>query len=298
MPAVSAAADVVWHRARHEHAKLALEQVLAACRDGGVQVLPVKGVLTAYLFYPDPGQRPIQDVDLRVRPEDLDRVRDLGRRSGWRLVSRSRAYGTLSFDVLGFLVEFESHVGPPGLCALRVDDMLRRAVPSVEILAVPHLKPDLHDHALLLCVNVFKDKLVEALPWAVRDLELLPEQQGFSSTRLAELAREVGAETILSIVATWLGRERGATGWDRIRVELEPSMRRRLYRAVFERSIRATPLRRSCLRVLARAGADRRGQRLRAFFGMALRAAEDAIVRPRPNVPPRQGPESSPEAWG
>ena len=72
MSAVSAAAsDVVWHRARHEHARLALERVLATCRDGGVQVLPVKGILTAYLFYRDPGLRPIQDIDLRVRPRDL-----------------------------------------------------------------------------------------------------------------------------------------------------------------------------------------------------------------------------------
>ena len=138
MCAVSAvASNVAWHRARHEHARLALEQVLAGCRDGGVEVLPVKGILTARLFYSDPGQRPIQDVDLRVRPDDLIRVRRIGGRSGWRLVSRSWAYGTLGFEVLGFLVEFESHVGPPGLCALRVEDMLRRATPCTGTLGIP-----------------------------------------------------------------------------------------------------------------------------------------------------------------
>ncbi len=193
MCAVSAGAtDVVWQRARHEHARLALEQVLRGCRHEEVEALPVKGVLTARLLYTDPGQRPIQDVDLRVRPADLSRVLALGHRAGWRLVSRSRAYGTLGFDVLGFLVEFESHVGPPGLCALPVDAMLRRATEQSSAWGLPHLQPELHDHAVLLCVNVFKDKLVDALPWAVRDLEYVARFPGFQPERLAALPRRAG----------------------------------------------------------------------------------------------------------
>jgi hypothetical protein len=279
MCAVSAAAShVAWHRARHEHARLALEQVLAGCRDGGVEVLPVKGILTARLFYSDPGQRPIQDVDLRVRPEDLNRVRRIGERSGWRLVSRSRAYGTLGFEVLGFLVEFESHVGPPGLCALRVEDMLRRATPYTGALGVSHLQPELHDHALHLCVNAFKDKLVDALPGAVRDLELLPECEGFSAEKLAALAKDVGAATILWLVATWIARTRGAPGWGRVRDALGRSAPRPAYTALFERAVQARLPWRRWLTVLARAGADRRAQRLRALGTLAFRAVEDAIA--------------------
>jgi hypothetical protein len=281
MCAVSAVApDVVWQRARHEHARLALEQVLAGCRDGGVDVLPVKGILTARLLYADPGQRPIQDVDLRVRPRDLSRVHDIAKRSGWRLVHRSRAYGTLSFDVLGFLVEFESHVGPPGLCALSVEDMLGRATLQAGALKVAHLEPELHDHALVLCVNAFKDKLVDTPAGAVRDLELLPGCEGFSPDRLAALARHVGAATILWIVARWLSRARGAAAWDLIRGALGRAAPRRVYTTVFERSLRASPPRLGWLRLLARGGADRRGQRLRAIGTMALRAVEDAIAGP------------------
>ena len=247
-------------------------------------MLPVKGILTARLFYADPGERPIQDVDLRVRPQDLNRVRGIGERAGWRLVSRSRAYGTLGFEVLGFLVEFESHVGPPGLCALRVEDMLRRATRQSGGLGIAHLEPELHDHALHLCVNAFKDKLVDALPWAVRDLELLPGCEGFSPKILATLAREVGAATIVWIVATWLARTRGPMAWDAVRDELGRSAPRPVYRAVFERALQAKPARRGWLRLLARAGADRPAQRLRAFGTMALRAGEDATSKiPRAN---------------
>ena len=253
--------------------------MLGGCRGGGIDVLPVKGVLTAHLLYADPGLRPIQDVDLRVRPEDLDRVRLLGERAGWRLVSRSRAYGTLGFDVLGFLVEFETSVGPPGMCALRVDDMLRRATPQSGSLGVSHLQPELHDHALLLCVNAFKDKLVDALPWAVRDLELLPAQEGFSATRLAALAKGIGATALLWIVAGWVARTRGAAGWEKVRDELGRSAPRPIYTALFEQALRGTLPGGDWLRVvLARANADRRAERIRALGTLAFRAVEDAFA--------------------
>jgi hypothetical protein len=253
--------------------------VLATCRDGGVEVLPVKGILTAHLLYKDPGQRPIQDVDLRVRPRDLNRVRDMGQRAGWRLVHRSRAYGTLSFDVVGFLVEFETHVGPPGLCGLSIDAMLRRARRAEGLGGIPHLEPELHDHVLVMCVNAFKDKLLDAPPGALRDLELLPDREGFSPERLVARAREVGAVTILWIVARWLVRTRGTRAWERVGAALGPSAPRPLYAAVLEQALQAHPPRRDWLRLLARRGADRRAQRLQAFGSMAFRAVEDALGR-------------------
>ena len=68
------ASDLSLERARHQHAQVVLEQVLGVCRSNGIDVLPVKGVLTAHLWYADPGERPIQDVDLRVVPGELQRV--------------------------------------------------------------------------------------------------------------------------------------------------------------------------------------------------------------------------------
>jgi glycosyltransferase involved in cell wall biosynthesis len=264
-------------RARHEHARLALERVLADCREGGIDVLPVKGVLTAYLWYPDVGLRPIQDVDLRVRPDDLDRVERVGTRAGWRPLGRSWAYGTLAFDVLGFLVEFESHVGPPGLCGLRVDDMLRRALPRADVFRVPHLEPELHDHALLLCVNAFKDKLIDALPGGVRDLELVPEQAGFSQERLVALARESGVVNITWIVASWLAQARGSGPWRDIRERLGRKAPRPLYTFIFERALRVQSP--QLLRVLARAGPDRPMDRLRAVSTMVCKPFSAADLR-------------------
>jgi hypothetical protein len=271
------ALDLARERARHEHARLALERVLSDCHEGGIEVLPVKGVLTAYLWYPDVGLRPIRDVDLRVRPEDLDRVQRTGMRAGWRLLGRSWAYGTLAFDVLGFLVEFEAHVGPPGLCGLRVDDMLRRALPRADVFRVQHLQPELHDHALLLCVNAFKDKLIDAPRGAVRDLELVPEQAGFSPQRLVDLARASGTAGIVWIVAAWLSRARGCGAWDAVREGIGSAGPRPLYALLFQRAILRSPPPRPLLRVLARIGADRPSERLRALRVMALEALTEMV---------------------
>ena len=257
-------------RARHEHARVALECVLLECARTGVDVLPVKGILTAWLLYSDPGQRPIQDIDLRVRPCDLTRVERMGALAGWRLIARSREYQTLTFDVCSFLVEFESHVGPPGLCGLEVDVMIRRARREHGLFRAPHLRPEIHDHTLLLCVNAFKDKLIEAPPGAVRDLELLADVPEFSSERFVALAKASGVATIVWLVANWLARTRRCPPWSRIRDALgEPP--RPLYASLFGRAIQATPPPRALLRVLARAGADDRLSQVRALGTMALK---------------------------
>ena len=67
----------------------------------------------------------------------------------------SKQWGTFETIVDRVLVEVETSVGPPGLCGLAVDTMIAHATRGAE----GHLEPELHEHALLLAVNVFKDKL-------------------------------------------------------------------------------------------------------------------------------------------
>jgi hypothetical protein len=200
---------------------------------------------------------------------------------------RSRAYGTLAFDVLGFLVEFESHVGPPGLCGLRVEAMIERALRRTEPLGLPHLQPELHDHALLLCVNAFKDKLVDAPAGAVRDLELVPDQPGFSPHQLIARARDSGTASIVWIVATWLAEARGCARWNYVREGLGGRAPRPLYAMLFKRALRARPGIRALLRVIARAGADRRGQQLHALSAMGLKLVEEAFLPLARGMPER-----------
>lgn len=51
-----------------------LAAILAAAADAGVAALPLKGAVLAEHYYPDPALRPMADLDLLVRPEELPRL--------------------------------------------------------------------------------------------------------------------------------------------------------------------------------------------------------------------------------
>jgi hypothetical protein len=58
-----------------------VEQVLA---DAGVELMVLKGIALAFASYPNPGLRPMDDMDLLVRPSDARRALDALGRAGWR----------------------------------------------------------------------------------------------------------------------------------------------------------------------------------------------------------------------
>jgi putative nucleotidyltransferase-like protein len=66
-----------------------LAELLRACRAAGIAVLPLKGALLATNYYPAPGLRPMNDLDLLARPEDEPRLLALLERLGYQLVARS-----------------------------------------------------------------------------------------------------------------------------------------------------------------------------------------------------------------
>jgi len=248
----------VW--SQHEHARRVLGRVLAACGAAGIRALPVKGVLTAHLLYADPSERRIQDIDLRVTPHDFARLENMGARAGFRVLELSHASRNLVFDVDGMMVEFEAHIGPRGLCNLPIETLLARAAVHEAPFGFPHLQPDLHDHALLLVVNVYKDKIVGAAAWAIRDLERLGARGDFDPVRLANLAAENGIAALTWLVADWLADVRGGAAWGDVRERLGAAPRHR-YRQTVRTLMRddvimSKPLPHLALRILARAGAD------------------------------------------
>ena len=78
---------------RHQLAEEALRDVLDALARAGVRAVAVKGIVLAQTLYADVADRPIQDVDLRILPEDLARAVRAGRARGWELDYSSRQTG-------------------------------------------------------------------------------------------------------------------------------------------------------------------------------------------------------------
>ena len=57
--------------AMHVAARRALGKATKLLGEAGVPSLAVKGVVTAHGLYQEPRERPIGDVDVRIRPEDF-----------------------------------------------------------------------------------------------------------------------------------------------------------------------------------------------------------------------------------
>lgn len=69
-----------------------LNRVLEAASAAGIDVLPLKGALLAAAYYPTPALRPMSDLDLLVRPDDLERMAGLLHSLGYLQVDASPSY--------------------------------------------------------------------------------------------------------------------------------------------------------------------------------------------------------------
>jgi hypothetical protein len=247
--------------AQHEYAAEAFRRVVEVTRAAGIDVLPVKGIVLAHTIYESVEERPMADVDFRVRRRDLKRLAPIAKSVGWPVRVMSMQVGTMDILVDRTLVEFESSIGPPGVCAIGVDDMMARATTRAT-LGIDHLEPEVHDHALLLCVNAFKDKLVLAMPWARDDLYRIAATPEFDAQEFLARAAEAQVGTLVWIVADWLSTGSRATVWTEVRDRLGGG-RRRHYAAAYLRLARWAP-KSAAMGLLARAASDSRAQRLKA----------------------------------
>ena len=269
------------HRwAASEAKRGAFAEVVLAGDAIGVPVLPVKGVLTAQLFYPDPADRVMVDIDVRARPRDLARLCAAGEARGWERIEHSYAYACAAFKVLEERVELETHVGPPGFCGLTVDAMRARATRHVEPFGVPHLQPELHDHALMLIVNAFKDQLVSASDGGLVDLARMAELPEFSFPILAGRAQEAGVAALTWLVAEWMIEKRAEPRWRGLLDALGGRPPRPLWSKAFHALARPEAPPSLALRLLVRAAPDRISMRTNALAATVAWWGEALVTQP------------------
>jgi len=250
--------------ALHTLAEHARAEITARFELAGIPTLAVKGIVTAETLYRDVVHRPMTDVDLRIRRKDFSRALSIARQNGWPVVRVLRAYRNIVLTKGGVSIDIETHVGPPGLCAMTVEQMLDRAHVLNQEPGRTFRTPELHDHVIVLCVNAYKDKLRGAYPWAIEDLVRIVRDPSLSIQRLVELATQSKVRTLVWLVADWLAEVRGDECWRRVRSAVGDPPPRPLYAAIMRRMLRGRP---DSLanRLLARAAADTVGHRLLAL---------------------------------
>jgi hypothetical protein len=249
---------------QHEYATEALRATVDLLARHGIEALPVKGVVLARSLYADLAERPMVDIDLRVRPRDFRRLVRVLREGGYELDWSSTHVGAVRMRRRGILIEFESAVGPPGACGLTVDAMLSRARWHEEAGGLRFREPEIHDHAILLCLNVFKDFL-RTRPWALEDLRRIVRAPGFHDPTFLARCGSSGVITAAFAVASFLAR-RGDSRWTELAGALSASHPRRAYLALYRWMCDRPPMPKTEI-LLAQASADATG---RQIVGIAL----------------------------
>jgi hypothetical protein len=132
----------------------------------------------------------------------------------------------------GAYVDLESTLGPPGLCAITVDDVLRRGESRVEPFGTPYVWPEFTDHALILVLNAFKDGLLTP-EWSIEDLRRLPAHRDFDIDALVRRAVDGGVRSALWLVADWMSEEQRCAAWRPVREAIGPEPPNRVVGAAF-----------------------------------------------------------------
>lgn len=263
--------------ASYERAEAARASVTLKLETSGIPTLPVKGIVTSCVLYEDVIQRPLNDVDLRIRAADFPRTLGVCKKQGWPIARIQRSYRNIVLRVAGVEVDIEGQIGPPGVCTLPVDALLARSTVA-QRKGGPIRIPEIHDHAVVLCVNVYKDKMGAAFPWALEDLARIVRHDSFDVAEFRWRVEKAGIRTLAWIVADWFVDQRGDDVWARIRSVLGPRPPRPLYAWLVRRLLegRSNAL---ALRLLTRCSADDVVERARALAVLGVWAVEHRFRR-------------------
>jgi len=119
------------HRYRNQLHEKVLCDVVTRFATLGLDLLVVKGAALSHLIYPEPGLRPMSDIDILVKASDSDRVEAAVRELGFRtfspkgpVVKKSLPTALLFLDGVRIGLEIHYDLFEPGYAAsFRLEDM-------------------------------------------------------------------------------------------------------------------------------------------------------------------------------
>lgn len=192
-----------------------LRDVVRAFAARTIWAAPLKGVAFAGTIYPDPAERPMNDIDLLVPAKQLAKATRCMFDLGFSRVGMSRKlsgyYHALVFSRDGTMVELHRNIVQPYRTNLRTGEMWDRATPDLRLEGAYRLDPV--DHLLLCIVHIVRHELaVPALNYVdvFRAHAALDETQRSlleKRTIDARVARAV--EAVLSMTRMLAGQQRG-----------------------------------------------------------------------------------------
>jgi len=193
-----------------------LLELLELFETNGVAVIPYKGPAVAVQVYRDLRLRGFLDLDILIRRDDLDRVRDLIIARGYksqiemtaakqRAIFRSECDQVFTRNNGQIVLEVHWAITPPFFSfALDADRLFQRSV-RMDMLGKNVLAFSPEDLLLILCVNGTKD-IWGRLEISCCVAELLRNNPHLRWTKMLEEARRFGAERML-LLGLYLARD-------------------------------------------------------------------------------------------
>jgi hypothetical protein len=179
-----------------------LEAVLRAFAERSIPVMLLKGAALVRLAYRDPGLRPMGDVDLLVRREDLRRAADALLSHGLAPVLPGREeqyerdhhhWAPFKTPDLSLVMELHHDLAAPGSSVQAVIDGVWRRAQPVAGTGAPALAPSASDLVLHQCVHTSSHALFYPLLTLCDLTETVRAATGIDWDGLAETAREWNA---------------------------------------------------------------------------------------------------------
>lgn len=132
-------------------------------QDRGIPVMVLKGAAVATLYYPDPGLRPMRDMDLLVREEDFFGATEVLERSGWTVKTPgAHRRGQASYRRFRHAIAYANSSGQEidlhwhALYYARdasTDAVFLESAVPLEIQGVKLMTPDATRHFLHTCIH-------------------------------------------------------------------------------------------------------------------------------------------------
>ena len=163
---------------------------VAALTAAGLPVILLKGVSYVGVIYDDPGERPMNDIDLMVRPDDHARAIDVLGELGWapstKRSERSRTHHATTLVFRDIALDLHRSMIQPLRSRIDVHDLWLRALPAIER-DDEALRLDPVDEAVLHLVHIGRHELmVSAVAYV--DARRLLRRRGVTRDRVLERA--------------------------------------------------------------------------------------------------------------
>ncbi len=185
------------------------DQLVERLSEAGIAVMALKGMALCRTLYPSPALRPMVDIDLLAKPDDLDGVFEVVQHLGYpapepyRHGQRTEGHYHLHCIKQGAVpVILEIHWGLGEPRRYRIDEVgiWSRAQASPH---GPYLEMSDDDTFLYLAMHFFKHFLFKRLSWLC-DLHEWTRQREINWDRVAERARSQSLATFLGYTLTML----------------------------------------------------------------------------------------------